>query len=94
MARRSKLKLVWMPQATEGVGEIERYEKRVQLRSAARMLVTYPEMHKLRKTRSWGYVGILRVSPFVAVYRVSGYEVQILDVLREEYLVSREIDEE
>jgi plasmid stabilization system protein ParE len=94
MARNNKLKLVWMPQAVEGVLEIQKQEKRSQLRAKARLLAAYPEMHRLRRTRSWGLIGLLQVSPFVAVYRVAGRELQILDVMREEFLASREIDED
>ena len=83
-----------MPQALEGVREIQKQEKRSQLRSKARLLAACPELHRLRRTRSWGLVGVLHVSPFVAVYRVAGQEPQILDVLREEFLASREIDED
>jgi hypothetical protein len=94
MARKNRLKLVWMPQALDGVREIQKQEKRSQLRASAGLVAAYPEMHRLRRTRSWGLVGILRVSPFVAVYRVAGQELQILDVLRAEFLASREIDED
>jgi plasmid stabilization system protein ParE len=94
MARKNRLKLIWMPQALESVREIQKSEKRSQLRASARLVAAHPEMHRLRRTRSWGFVGLLRVSPFVAVYRVVGQELQILDVLREELLASREIDED
>lgn len=83
-----------MPQALEGVCEIQKREKRQQLRASARLLAAYPQMHRLRRTRSWGWVGILRSRPFVAIYRVVDQELQILDVLREEYLASGEIDED
>jgi len=83
-----------MPQALEGVREIQKREKRLQLRASARLLAAYPDMHRLRRTRSWGLVGILQASPFVAIYRVVGKELQVLDVLREEFLTSREIDED
>lgn len=94
MTRNNRLKLGWMPQALEGVRKIQNQEKRQQLRASARLLAAHPEMHRLRRTQSWGLVGILGVSPFVAVYRVVGQELQILDVLREEYLASREITED
>ncbi len=77
MARKNRLKLVWAPQALDSLREIQKREKRQLLRNGARLLAAYPEMHRLRRTRTWGLVGLLRVSPFVAVYRVAGQELQI-----------------
>lgn len=94
MTKKNRLKLVWMPQALEGVRSIQKVEKRQQLRASARLLAAFPEMHRMRRTRSWGMVGVLRVSPFAAVYRVVDQELQILAVVREEFLASRELDDD